>query len=774
METARRTLGLCVALCLAIALKAQVVESGLSFRRYTTQDGLPQMQTEKIFQDARGYIYVGTLSGFVRFDGRTFTPFLTGHRWNIVQFMETAEGVSALSFRQQWLIDGDRLTLRPLDPEDRWLLNNFNAADLPAGYALFEDEQEQHRWVGKAAKGHAFTRVDNDKRLDQMSPDRHLYIDSVRGLLIPTDSIYCYHRQGGTLYAFGDGGIYTVQADGGLLLRTPFGEWRPDYGLLVRPAKDGTLLIADSHSLYSYDGQTVRRLAGGFNLIKDIFTDRWDRLWVATYQGLYCFFNRHFTNYRLADRDDIVRAVALKVWGTLNGKVISQGRVVYDNPDDFFLPCAAVIDSCVYMAGRSDVACISGDKVNWLHLPYDRYQFVCEAGGRLIVGMRQLVVSYDPQTGRADTLTTDVAHPWCAAQDARGRLWVGSTFGLYCLSPRQGGKSGGWTTEKVACGDHRLIVSAMEADRRGTVFFASVDSLFMIRDGKVSELNDQLPLLNGHEVRSLHVSPKGFLVVATLDGLLLCRISDDYRLSDACFYNHLNGFTLIEPLQATMAEAADGTVYVCALEGMASFQPAELIRDAQTDTFIAPPLRWWQHWWVWLAGVLLLAWAVWAVTRLHEKRRSRRRMIRLQREKLLREEQLEAIRQKAMKAATTKLGKDIVRMTETGCDERVTLRTASGTIVINVKDIAYFKGDGNYSQIVTFHDKDTVLVGLGALEAMLNPNVFVRADRSTLVNIHHISSLLPKQRRCLFRSSDGRVVETSLLAPAFKRLQGLV
>ena len=37
----------------------------------------------------------------------------------------------------------------------------------------------------------------------------------------------------------------------------------------------------------------------------------------------------------------------------------------------------------------------------------------------------------------------------------------------------------------------------------------------------VEPLNPQLPLLSGHEVRSLHVSPKGYLVVALVDGLLV-------------------------------------------------------------------------------------------------------------------------------------------------------------------------------------------------------------------------------------------------------------
>jgi DNA-binding LytR/AlgR family response regulator len=107
-------------------------------------------------------------------------------------------------------------------------------------------------------------------------------------------------------------------------------------------------------------------------------------------------------------------------------------------------------------------------------------------------------------------------------------------------------------------------------------------------------------------------------------------------------------------------------------------------------------------------------------------------------------------------------------------DERLTLRTASGTLMVDVKDIAYFKADGNYSRLFTFSGSSTVLHGLGVLEKMLSPEVFVRADRSTLVNIHLVASLQPRQRRCVFRSPSGQEIATTLLAPAFKRLQELL
>ena len=88
--------------------------SQLSYRRFTTLDGLPQMQTETVFQDSEGYIWIGTLSGFVRYDGRMLTPFLKGRRENIVGFAEVNGQVRALGFRRQWLVDGDKISMKPI------------------------------------------------------------------------------------------------------------------------------------------------------------------------------------------------------------------------------------------------------------------------------------------------------------------------------------------------------------------------------------------------------------------------------------------------------------------------------------------------------------------------------------------------------------------------------------------------------------------------------------------------------------------------------------
>ncbi len=783
-----------LALFFSLALNAQI-ESRLSYRRYVTQDGLPQMQTERLWQDSRGYIYIGTLSGFVRFDGREFSPFLKGRRLNIVGFAEVEGEVRALGFFRQWRVDYDEAVPLPLDPQGHWLLNNLNAGSLPNGYVLLEDSLEQQRRLCRMTKG-GMEPIMTDSLLDGMTPDRKLYLDAATGdVAVPLEKglfafskgskearrlsdksdVYTLLRTDAGLLAFASDGIFVVGKDS--LKRIVQADWQAtSYGLTVRPLHSGALVIADEHTVYLCEGQTIRTIATGINLIRDVLVDRWDRLWVATYQGVYCFFNRCFTHHQLDDESDIVRAVAVgdhgrMVMGTLNGKVLVDGWLLSDDPEQFYASSGVSIAGKVYMAGNGDVVCIANDSLHWLGLPRDRYQFVGEAWGKVITGTRTGIFAYDPRTEQFDTLTTEILHPWCAVSDSNGLLWIGSSSGLFSMDRKR-------QLRKVEYGSQKLIVSAIDADAYGNLLFTSADSVLVVRPGRagsqqqVVALNTQMPQLNGHEVRAIHVSPKGYLVIAVVDGLFVCRIDKDCKVSGTQFFNQQNGFTMTEPLKSVMAEEEDGTVWLPGVEQMMSFRPADLLAMGEEDTYISPPLRWWQHWWVWVIGLACLLTAVCLATRWYEKRRSRKRMIRLQREKLQREEQIEAIRRKAIEEVkASELAKDIVKMTENSFEDRITLRTASGTIVADMKDIAYFKGNGNYSQMVTFHDENTVLMGLGALEKILSPDVFIRADRSTLVNIHHVSSLLPKQHRCIFRSPMGQEVETTLLAPAFKRLQ---
>ena len=143
---------------------AQDITSRLSFRRFTTLDGLPQMQTETVWQDERGYIYVGTLSGFARYDGLMMMPYMQGRRVNIVSFCEIGDEVRAMGFGRYWIFDDGHLSLRQMDPNGQLMLNNFNSPDLPQGTILLENpyscvwlSDPIGGWLGYSRDGYLYT-----------------------------------------------------------------------------------------------------------------------------------------------------------------------------------------------------------------------------------------------------------------------------------------------------------------------------------------------------------------------------------------------------------------------------------------------------------------------------------------------------------------------------------------------------------------------------------------------------------------------------------------
>lgn len=644
----------------------------LSFRRFTTLDGLPQMQTETVWQDSQGYIYIGTLSGFVRYDGRTLTPFLRSRRENIVGFQKTGGEVRAMGFVRQWVIHSsagarnhEGVTKAPIDPEGHFLLNNFNAADLPEGYVLLEDRQEQNRRLCRLTPTE-MKPVMAAPLMDQMTPDRKMYMDSTR-IYVPTpqgvyrlqegqlavrisdkDDVFSFVRTADGLFALAADGLYRVGHDS-LRCQSRHHFEAPDYGLFVRQNHQGQLFVADSHTIWRYDNGQWQQLATGFNMIKGLFIDKWNRLWAATYQGAYCFFHCNFVNHWLTDENDIVRAMAFAggrmVMGTLNGKVIADGRLLTENADNYFAPSATIIGRKVYMAGNGDIAVVTADSVGWLGLSDDKYQFVSRYRDRLVIGTRSCVLSCDTKTGRIDTLTTETVRPWCAADDGQGHLWVSCNPGLYRLTGIGEERVG---LQQVKSTPSALVITAMATDGQGHVCFALGDSLFAINGGEVRAMKETLPALRGHEIRSVHISRRGFLVAATIDGLLVARLDDSCHASDIHWFDAQSGFTMIEPLMATMAEDEDGTVWVAGLEEMMSFRPDLLLDDNQEPTIVVAPRPWWQRWWAWLGGVLLLALAVWWMTRRFEKRRTRLEMKRLEEEKAKKELQLNAVRLKAI------------------------------------------------------------------------------------------------------------------------------
>jgi len=102
---------------------------------------------------------------------------------------------------------------------------------------------------------------------------------------------------------------------------------------------------------------------------------------------------------------------------------------------------------------------------------------------------------------------------------------------------------------------------------------------------------------------------------------------------------------------------------------------------------------------------------------------------------------------------------------------KLAFRTSAGRVWVAPDSIAYVKAARNYAVLVCFDREEVLLDNLMTLETILDPESFVRVDRSTIVNSGKITQLNIRHPSCRFRSSDGVELKLELSKVAVEHLK---
>jgi signal transduction histidine kinase/ligand-binding sensor domain-containing protein/ActR/RegA family two-component response regulator len=371
----------------------------LGFRQITSRDGLPSAETRRLLQDSRGFIWMATNAGLVRYDAHEFRLYsnipndptsLAGNSvWDIVETPEGDIWVATEVGLDLWHRKTERFSRVPLnDPED----HQPRVVDVRT---LILD-QEKRLWVG--------TRNAGVIRSDPLTQNAEtIPLRSQQGMPLGNEVI--------TAFVLDAQGTVWVGTRSGLLLHYE--------------KKTGCLLP------YSHFPQEE---------IRDIDMDATGRFWIATGNGAYLLNpSSGALKHYAADPgkpgalsapiiDDILIDRQGNVWvGTNNG-----GLNLFNPKDETFYhyrhsrkePKSLVSD-----ATRNLFEDENGDLwvshfpegisyLNHLNLPF---------GTVHVLENRQLGITDD--------------YPWCFAEDAEGGLWIGSDKGGLSHWSR---KSGRW------------------------------------------------------------------------------------------------------------------------------------------------------------------------------------------------------------------------------------------------------------------------------------------------------------------------------------------
>lgn len=73
--------------------------------------------------------------------------------------------------------------------------------------------------------------------------------------------------------------------------------------------------------------------------------------------------------------------------------------------------------------------------------------------------------------------------------------------------------------------------------------------------------------------------------------------------------------------------------------------------------------------------------------------------------------------------------------------ERILVQAAKKLVTIAIADIVWIEANGDYSKLYTLRESYLSSFGIGTLETKLDPDLFIRVHRSSLINIHFIKEV---------------------------------
>ena len=527
---------------------------------WSDRDGVPIGTVYAVAQDASGYLWLGTESGLVRFDGFRFIPATAVVKGALPPTGATAVGTTPRGSILVGFSGGEvvRIDSRAAQAE------RLRGQSLGRIDALVEDNGGT-TWV--VAQGRAYRHV--DRQWEEVA------VDSTRARIVNA-----YRGPSGRLYLTSGQGVYGETAARGVFEQLsmdfayaasegPHGDvWstHPVYGIVhARGASNHQARLGNGYRMiHDRDGHLwvatigkglwrVRLTAAGSREIdvapapalpgdaaQALFEDRERNIWIGTPTGLHRLTRKPLTP--VANAGPILAIEATDgdpgIWaGTLFDGLVrfshaggTWQRTIHSGPDVIVRSFHRDRAGTIWLGTAGGLARLERDhpalvarpplspNVLWLTSDYK---------GTLWLGDRRRLFTY--RNGRLEQTT----EPWAerpvelGASDRQGRLWFAFGDGSIGVLDTAGAFR---QVPGLVSGPRRVHV--MFQDSSGTVWVGASDGLFRFRDGQLREvqLSSEWP---GNQVWAIVEDDQRFLWVNTDLGLLRIEPGELARASDA-------------------------------------------------------------------------------------------------------------------------------------------------------------------------------------------------------------------------------------------------
>jgi hypothetical protein len=584
------------------------------YRHFTLRDGLPQMQVISLFQDSRGYLWVGTKAGICCYNGSHFNDFsrnplrvndlvysITEDSFGNIWFF-TPKGLELFDGRDFRLFASDKMASAILtaDEEGRvWFLGHNGSGEIMAGYFLkgeyhFLPHNLQHTDAGLIS-GIAYCKQDKSVLLNFHTSLYEIREGKFSEIHSGTDTlIFCSRSPDTTLIAsvnnLKDVGLFSVE-NGKMKRIARFKDSRN----VLNEFTQGTIYLTDYRNQLPVMELTPAKLniVELYGIKKNCFLrDRDGQFWVGSEDGLYLLQDNGFETFRTE--------YLPQVWSVTednNGNIwfasFHFGLKKYDGTTVQSYPELKSNNLAAYFHFRS-----SGDKQGHLYFPngsgilrYDgkRFDKISDevATSTFYDAERDLLLGgflgNFQVFGPGRTMIRKVGEEqslgikrWIVAMgmDAEGWYWLGSLSG----AARYHYESGEIIVYNRNNG--RLPadgITSVHTDQSGRTWMGSTGGLLYYeqKTGEILKIDHED--LRG-PVNLVNSVDTTWLLLSQSEGIYLLDMNQ-YRQNGSLslfFFNQNNGYLGIEPGQDGAFKDSKGNIWMTSSTEVVKLNPAKL------------------------------------------------------------------------------------------------------------------------------------------------------------------------------------------------------
>ncbi len=597
----------------------------MPFKLFTPHDGLAQSQVQCIFQDSRGYIWLGTHGGVSFYNGDKFqnlTTFEGLPATTIKQIQEDAKGnIWMCAGKCFCKYDGKKLTcdtanVRPSD--GRFFIDKNNTAWCINSKDDFLYKSEDFKtWdcvskTNKSLEDKKFCRLNYDKFSDRfflMDKTNHSYVyqdNNLKQLSIQNIGIPNHFENREMIYSGCRDSIFSISKENKISFVKKVNSMEIND---IFQTENSKLFFTnhDSTKLYSINKQNHSDSLDVGATTNLLFEDRDKNLWIGCEEGLVRLFLKGFKNFSKKELSGVWSmaedAKGIMWFGgyfdhklhTFDGNKITEKKIDYKitsnqikgNFGGFYFGGDRDSKGNLYFPMSWGIMKYDGNKFSPLYpmkkdtnislfFSLDKVRNKIVSGSTKGVNDINLNTNEVKYYGKSKGLVTDnmfvlgVSEP-----DSAGNYWLATGDGISYLDLK---------TDSITKNYHQKLknlafngVITIYSDYRGTVWAGSSKGLL-----RYNAKADTFELFANHiihnKVSAINAVKDKYLVVGAKDGVYFLDLNAYYHnnKTNVHAYNQHNGYEGIEPNQNCFYVDSKENVWVSASDIVTKITPSEL------------------------------------------------------------------------------------------------------------------------------------------------------------------------------------------------------